>query len=759
MSRIRLVHYFTLKDRNVKRAINGPKTQSPDCIPKYFLIQCSVGYFTHFAQKGHSAMKPFEKLLFPLTAVCTLPLALSLLVSAVAAPQEQLSQEQLEAIAIQPANHWRDTQRVAPEMLPLFKEESITIGDNTVKYRLHVPENMEPDKKYPLLLWLHGIGEVGTDNTLQLVHLHHIITYLTGENKRDFFLLVPQHVSGEHWARADQSTQTTFAHVPAHIKDDEEALKTYKTNLIEQIKASAPDNAEVTVEERRHTTTIQRRQGGVFGIGASVVSEEREELLLFITIKTGDVDYNHPLERAYAMIDQISENYPVDRNRITVSGLSSGGDGTWRALERRPDLFAAAVPLVSWTALTDEAMEKSPILKKIPIWAIYSSDDRSIDYARAQFERAEKSGANVKKTEFGICGHNAWTPAMLQADIFAWLLSRAKDGDRFYAVYDPGVDPDALSGIIDVATRDTSPAPALAPAAGQEVSETALREVAVVIATAPGADTARLAPTPRVLEAEHTAAYVRIAKQYYNAAFLLSLQGNNRAADTTLKHFVATVAKIPKPNQIELVAELVDRADIAHNVELVTVLEKILDGIVEDAHEPHSANEPATLESQPNTPAADDVQHSVNATTISAARIIEECDRPWAMTSESLYGMFAADWDKEAEAVPDFILNTDTEELAKRLAHSVGVDPESKDFIAACRSVLLLQHRPMSSPWFETSGGRLRSDIQYSLSAKGQMFVRFLRAVRDSRSTDKARELSKIAERTLEKIDMVLAKD
>ena len=127
------------------------------------------------------------------------------------------------------------------------------------------------------------------------------------------------------------------------------------------------------------------------------------------------------------------------------------------------------------------------------------------------------------------------------------------------------------------------------------------------------------------------------------------------------------------------------------------------------------------------------------------------------MTSESLYGMFAADWHREAEAIPDFIVNSTTEELSHRLARSIGNDPEAADFIAACRSILLLQHRPMSSPWFETSGGRLRSEIQYSLSPKGEMFVRFLRVVRDSgNNSDKARELSIVATRTLEKIEMVL---
>ena len=58
-----------------------------------------------------------------------------------------------------------------------------------------------------------------------------------------------------------------------------------------------------------------------------------------------------PLAFTLAMIEAVTKEFPVDPNRVTVAGLSSGGDGTWRMLERRPDLFAAAVPVVSWQAM------------------------------------------------------------------------------------------------------------------------------------------------------------------------------------------------------------------------------------------------------------------------------------------------------------------------------------------------------------------------------------------------------------------------
>ncbi|MCL2006335.1 MAG: prolyl oligopeptidase family serine peptidase [Planctomycetaceae bacterium] len=688
---------------------------------------------------------------------------------------DPLPQEQIESIAIQPATNWGRTDgivNVVPEMLSLFKEKTLEIDGKTMKYRLHVPENMESGKKYPLILWLHGIGEVGTDNKLQLVHLHHILPLLTGERKRDFFLLVPQHSSNEHWASACRSMSVSYdIIVPDEIKDDAEGLEKHKETLIEQIQAATP-SAEVMVQERWETATFQRRVGGMLGIGGMVVDVSEQVLMLHITVHSGETDTGHPLERAFAMVEQVVDHYPVDENRITVSGLSSGGDGTWRALERRPDLFAAAVPLVSWTALSDVYLEKHPILKKVPIWAIYSSDDRSIDYARTEFERNEKAGANVKKTEFGICGHHAWTPAMLQADIFSWLLSRAKDGDRYYAVFDPGVDPDDMRGIVEVATRDTRPAPTLAPtrpappALFSPFATMPLRPENTIDArdAADASGVVHFTPEVQVqdpLSHQRSRAYIAIARAYYSAGILFLVKENQEKAAEVLANFERTANKIPVGFRMALLAELAEHGLPHQNiVPVLEVLERLLDEAAGESRSFEIRRAPPLDYDTVSANVQERLQMNAASTAISAARIIEECDRPWAMTSESIYGMFAADWDKEAEAIPDFIVNLTSEQLSHQLARSFSEDPESKDFIAACRSILLLQHRPMSSPWFETSGGRLRSEIQYELSQKGQMFVRFLRVVQDSADrSDKARELAKVAERTLEKINLVLAKD
>jgi predicted peptidase len=54
--------------------------------------------------------------------------------------------------------------------MSLYKKRSLIINGDTLLYRILFPENFVKGKKYPVIVFLHGIGERGTDNELQLLH-------------------------------------------------------------------------------------------------------------------------------------------------------------------------------------------------------------------------------------------------------------------------------------------------------------------------------------------------------------------------------------------------------------------------------------------------------------------------------------------------------------------------------------------------------------------------------------------------------------
>lgn len=64
--------------------------------------------------------------------------------------------------------------------------------DEPIQFRLLCPNEIQPEKTYPLILWFHGKGESGEDNTRQLAHVQSTIRFLAGKEKLEFFLLATQ---------------------------------------------------------------------------------------------------------------------------------------------------------------------------------------------------------------------------------------------------------------------------------------------------------------------------------------------------------------------------------------------------------------------------------------------------------------------------------------------------------------------------------------------------------------------------------------
>jgi predicted peptidase len=52
----------------------------------------------------------------------------------------------------------------------LFEKEIFVLKNDTLRYRILAPIDYDVNEKYPVHLFLHGSGERGNDNELQLFH-------------------------------------------------------------------------------------------------------------------------------------------------------------------------------------------------------------------------------------------------------------------------------------------------------------------------------------------------------------------------------------------------------------------------------------------------------------------------------------------------------------------------------------------------------------------------------------------------------------
>lgn len=84
----------------------------------------------------------------------------------------------------------------------------------SLPYRLLIPADYDPAKKYPLVVFLHGSGERGTNNHLQIRIRNGAYEFLETAKDYEFFMLVPQCPSEDVWAKIDHLT------VP-HVMSDE----------------------------------------------------------------------------------------------------------------------------------------------------------------------------------------------------------------------------------------------------------------------------------------------------------------------------------------------------------------------------------------------------------------------------------------------------------------------------------------------------------------------------------------------------------
>ncbi|MEN6365413.1 MAG: prolyl oligopeptidase family serine peptidase [Thermoguttaceae bacterium] len=217
----------------------------------------------------------------------------------------------------------------------------------TLPYRLLSPERIEPGKTYPLVLFLHGAGERGEDNTAQLRHVAKTFAQPDVRRRHPCFVLAPQCPKNRCWVEVDWTLT-------------------------------------------RHTMPAE----------PSV-----------------------PLTLALELFDQTVEALPIDRSRLYVVGISMGGYGTWDVVQRRPDVFAAALPVCGGG---DVAL--APRLQKLPIWAFHGDADRTVPPVRttAMIGAIRTAGGHPNMTIYHGVGHDCWTRTFANPAVLDWLFDKQR---------------------------------------------------------------------------------------------------------------------------------------------------------------------------------------------------------------------------------------------------------------------------------------------------------------------------------------------
>jgi predicted peptidase len=130
-----------------------------------------------------------------------------------------------------------------------------------------------------------------------------------------------------------------------------------------------------------------------------------------------------PLGAALELMIAIQVKFPVDMDRVYVTGISMGGFASWEALIRYPPKFAAAIPVCG-----GGDVNHADRLRDIPIWAFHGANDSTVPVqcSRSMIEMIEKAGGHPRYTEYPGIGHNSWDRAYAEPELLSWLFSQKR---------------------------------------------------------------------------------------------------------------------------------------------------------------------------------------------------------------------------------------------------------------------------------------------------------------------------------------------
>ena len=89
-----------------------------------------------------------------------------------------------------------ESASMAADFHDLYEAREFKVADVSLRYRLMKPLKVERGKRYPLVLFFHGAGECGDDNTKQLIHAMADFAKAANRCQYPCFVVAPQCPAG-----------------------------------------------------------------------------------------------------------------------------------------------------------------------------------------------------------------------------------------------------------------------------------------------------------------------------------------------------------------------------------------------------------------------------------------------------------------------------------------------------------------------------------------------------------------------------------
>ncbi|WP_084005368.1 carboxylesterase family protein [Gilvimarinus polysaccharolyticus] len=259
---------------------------------------------------------------------------------------------------------------------------------------VYLPQNYhtQPDKQWPVILFLHGNGE-------------------RGDGKEDLDYVLIHGPLYEAWIQKKD--------LPFII-------------ISPQLPMFGMDKRGISYIDNRSRSQIPQRQAS--GVPPRPPYFATPQPMTGVAAHT-DMDAIPPkLPGGWDKVDNdlmtiiadVQKKFRTDISRLYLTGMSYGGYGTWWMASQHPTLFAAIAPVVGW----GHPSYVAPIAKhQIPVWQFAGGRDSAvpIQYFYPALNRLEQLGhTHVRFTTHEDMGHDAWRRVYKSDDFYQWLLEQSR---------------------------------------------------------------------------------------------------------------------------------------------------------------------------------------------------------------------------------------------------------------------------------------------------------------------------------------------
>lgn len=171
----------------------------------------------------------------------------------------------------------------------------------------------------------------------------------------------------------------------------------------------------------------------VKAIGLAAVLDGRDDLP-FIAVSPqcpADTDWTPHLPALDALVTAMMAAYPIDPDRVYLTGLSMGSRAAWELAYTHPRRFAAMTPICGRIPDVPDFLAKICVLKNLPIWIFHGAQDTVVPVENSYKLAAalEACGGNVQFTIYPDARHDSWTAAYADPALYPWLLAQRRPQD------------------------------------------------------------------------------------------------------------------------------------------------------------------------------------------------------------------------------------------------------------------------------------------------------------------------------------------